>query len=337
MDYAKGRLLQQLREAARYLFGFFKIPDAPAAAENQAGQHAEEADHEEQQRGARALSCAEQGRPQAAGGLRRHERLEDAVHEEAAGEVAERDREELQRVARRVNAPLHPDRDARAQEHVHVGVHQRDGDPPELGRSAPDGQRMPERKQEVFGAHRKQQGVADHAHAAFRRGQQRDKQTAREHGEPGAGVHGAERALAAVWPREQHGGERGVVNGGDQVDRGEKEDQKQNAAVLGKVAQAASGGAQHGLLFAIPTAFGDADEKEQRAEGQREGEQVQREHGAKPEEAEHRRCGDRRQDGVQGARKRTQPARALKVPLWDQQRRSDLRRRIYPCKVANRE
>ena len=64
MDYAKGRLLQQLRETARYLFGFFKIPDAPAAAENQAGQHAEEADHEEQQRGARALSCAEQGRPQ---------------------------------------------------------------------------------------------------------------------------------------------------------------------------------------------------------------------------------------------------------------------------------
>lgn len=56
MDYAKGRLLQQLREAARYLFGFFKIPNAPAAAENQADQHAEEADHEEQQRGARALS-----------------------------------------------------------------------------------------------------------------------------------------------------------------------------------------------------------------------------------------------------------------------------------------
>ena len=203
MDYAKGRLLQQLREAARYLFVFFKIPDAPAAAENQAGQHAEEADHEEQQRGARALSCAEQGRPQAAGGLRRHERLEDAVHEEAAGEVAERDREELQRVARRVNAPpaSRPGcacAGARPCWRSSAGWRSTQARP----QRTRTGSECPSASRKFSVLIRKQQGVADHAHAAFRRGQQRDKQTAREHGEPGAGVFTAPSAPSPPFGRE---------------------------------------------------------------------------------------------------------------------------------------
>ena len=281
------------------------------AAEKQADGHAREGEDQKQQRRARAAARAQQAGEGTRGALRGHQRRADAVHQPAAQQIAHGDGAELQRVARRVDARLHGQRYLQPQKRVHVGVHRRYAHPAQQRAQAPDGRRAPQRQQQVFRTHGKEQRIVDDAHAAAGRAAQRGEHAAQQRGNAGAGVDPAQGRLAPAGAGDRHGRQRGVVHGGDEVDGGKKENQVQNALLFAQKAQPGARRLQRRFPAPQRTPRGNPHKTGQRNDGHKAGAQVKKDDHLQPGEGVEHGGQHRREHRGQGVAQRLHAGGAL--------------------------
>ena len=101
----------------------------PVPAENQAGEHPQEAQNQKKSGGPGALSRAEQEGPE---GLRPQpggQGLKDLVHQKPAQQVAHRDGKKLQGIPGGVYPPLELHRHPVTDQNIQIRVHHRDSHP----------------------------------------------------------------------------------------------------------------------------------------------------------------------------------------------------------------
>ena len=253
-----------------------------------------------------------------------HEGFCDLVDQPASDKVAQRYGEELEHVARAVDAALEGCRNARPEQGLQVGVHDGNAHPAYEGTQAPDGRRAGEGQDEVLAAHGHEERGDDAPHAALRRGKRTRDEATGKHGDARCRLHCGEGGLTRS--AQDHGRECRVVDGCDEVDRREEEDDLQETASVDEVGQPLPHHLQKATLASLLDRDMDEDQEDQ--EGDEEGRQVDHDDGSQATGSVERRGDGRRGQIDEAACQSIEARRLLVEPRGSQQADGLLTRRL---------